>query len=233
MDVLSDDDYDPLVGNADFDASPPPGSPGDMMLEEPTIVPRPADLHRHDVYEGQRFETLTDADDAIALCFNRQRRKLRRVRQCKLKSGARLAYYACATELTDGADEPKCAWKCVVRHDPEEAERWSHDAEQVDAGFVFLKLLVADHHDHCLALPDDHARRGAPRQNIRVTSLPQFVHDHFASHLHTIKIAGVRAALKAAIYADPGVSAAQRVFNACIVRFIGHPVTSYWKLHSW
>ena len=200
----------------EFDGVPPP------------IVPRPVDCGDKDVYDGQRFQSLQEADDAISIMFNHDKRRLGRPRKNK-NSWA----YTCVT-LGRVVRRPVCTWVCRAVYDVAAEASWGDDPDQSGAGFVFVIMAEHAHLAGCLGLPDDEFPTAAKAcQNMRVESMPRFARRHVREHLTTASVEGVREALRDRICADPGYEAAKRVFRTCIREFIGHPVRSYWKLHSW
>jgi hypothetical protein len=226
----SDDGMGYLVAFADAeDGNEAHANPVIIDDEPPEIIARPAHLGEHDVYDGQRFHTLQDADDAVALLFNRHRRKL-----CRPHRSTTVLELRCSTPLValDGGDD-KCTWMCRVRHRRGAEARWGHDVEQAEAGFVFIELERAQHHHDCLPLPDDARGRCSRAQNVKTASMPRFVREYVRQHLHDASVAGVRRALEDKLFLDPGYSTAKRVHATLMADLMGHPVRSYWKLQSW
>lgn len=57
---------------ANVDRTKPPVAPGRVQREDapPKICPRPSYMSQYDVYDGQRFRNLAQADDVIVLFLN-------------------------------------------------------------------------------------------------------------------------------------------------------------------
>ena len=196
-----------VLDNGD-DPDAPVASDGDSIGSDgdaaPPLAPCPPDTDPHSIWSGRRFKTLREADYAIALWFNRARKRLVRTR-----TGQHVAVYTC------GADG--CDFRVEARHDAVAAADWGDVFDQAEAGFVFCQVPRGHASPYvCRAIPAAARAKHKNRQNVLTKDLVAVALPSVARALSQYSAKFVHGLLMEKVFMDPGYDTAFAVYEQCM-----------------
>lgn len=147
-DVLPDpDDPDEVHGMCDTDSG------GESIGDPPPLAPCPEGVDPFSIWPNRRFDTIGAADFALAIWFNRAKKRLVRVRTRKSS-----AVFRCGND--------NCDFEVMVVHDHAAEADFGHMDEQAAAAFTFCRVKTPHAApDVCKAIPQAQRVTRTNRQN--------------------------------------------------------------------
>ena len=210
--VFCDDELAALAGDSQEGDIPTP----------PFVGPPPDNAHGYRT--GMRFPTRAAGDFHLARAFNRARRRLERARWSPERAQAT---YKCRCEA--------CTLHVTLTHRLDWQARLANEPRHAEAGFWVL-TVESDHSHPCG--PIDAPQHGAKArlQNVLRAHMPALVMQDVRDCIRAGESPNpswLRRRLRDRVFADVGPRVAFQVLENCVQELRGHPVKSYWYLHSW